>query len=68
MSNISWTDEYVNEHGQLVPAYPELEITDGWYRLRATVDEALARAARKNILRVGRKIACSGAKVYVSRS
>jgi breast cancer 2 susceptibility protein len=66
VSNIFWTDESVDANGRLVPAHPELEVTDGWYRLRAAVDEALARAARSKILRIGRKIACSGAKVCLS--
>ncbi|KAF8514762.1 hypothetical protein JB92DRAFT_2917724 [Gautieria morchelliformis] len=67
VSNIFWTDESVDADGRLVPAHPELEVTDGWYRLRATVDEALARAARNKVLRIGRKIACSGAKLDSSK-
>lgn len=63
ISNISWTKEYVDEENRLIPAHPTLEVTDGWYRLRAEIDEALARAARKKIIRTGRKIACCGAKV-----
>ena len=65
VSNIFWTDECVDAEGRLVPAHPELELTDGWYRLRATVDEALARAARNKVLRIGRKLACSGTRVSV---
>lgn len=41
----------------------DLEVTDGWYRLRAQVDETLTRAIRKGLLKVGRKIAVAGAKV-----
>lgn len=44
-------------------AVPELEVTDGWYRLRATVDPPLARAISRGVVRVGRKIAVAGAKV-----
>lgn len=58
----------MDNKGSIVPAHPELEITDGWYRLRATVDEALARAARKKHLRIGRKLACNGAKVCATHS
>jgi breast cancer 2 susceptibility protein len=41
----------------------ELELTDGWYCIRTVVDKALARAARKGKLAVGRKIAVTGARV-----
>ena len=68
VSNIFWTDECVDAEGHVVPPHPELEVTDGWYRLRATVDDTLARVARNKRLRIGRKIACSGAKVDVARS
>lgn len=45
------------------PDSPELEITDGWYRLRAKVDAPLARAIRKGVIRAGRKIGAVDAKV-----
>jgi breast cancer 2 susceptibility protein len=41
----------------------ELEVTDGWYRLRATIDPPLQRAIERKKLRVGMKIACFGARV-----
>lgn len=41
----------------------ELELTDGWYKIRATYDAPLARAVAKGTLKVGSKIAISGAKV-----
>ena len=40
-----------------------LEVTDGWYRLRASADAPLQRAVKSRKLRVGMKIACFGAKV-----
>ena len=43
--------------------HPVFELTDGWYRLRARVDEVLARAARRGVIRIGRKISVSGASV-----
>ncbi len=43
--------------------HPAFELTDGWYRLRTRVDEVLARAARRGVIRVGRKISVSGASV-----
>jgi hypothetical protein len=42
---------------------PVLELTDGWYRIKATVDVTLARAWERGKLRVGCKIACSGVRV-----
>jgi breast cancer 2 susceptibility protein len=42
---------------------PEIEVTDGWYVMRAQVDGPLARAVRKRKLCVGRKIAVVGCSV-----
>lgn len=47
----------------MVEDVPELEITDGWYRLRVEVDGPLARAIRKGVIRAGRKIGVVDAKV-----
>ncbi|KAG9091090.1 hypothetical protein FS749_016802 [Ceratobasidium sp. UAMH 11750] len=41
----------------------EIELTDGWYRIRTVSDKTLARAARKGKLVVGRKIGVAGAKL-----
>jgi breast cancer 2 susceptibility protein len=42
---------------------PELVLTDGWYKIRAQTDVALARAVKKNKIRVGSKLEIIGAKV-----
>lgn len=63
VSSITWSEGGVNAEGQPVPPHPELEVTDGWYRLRAQVDESLARAIRNGVLKVGRKIAVAGTRV-----
>ena len=55
-----------NDEGKQVLARPFLELTDGWYRIFAEVDECLARAIEKGKIAVGRKLAVSGAKVRVS--
>ncbi|KAI0673760.1 hypothetical protein C8Q78DRAFT_1186090 [Trametes maxima] len=47
--------------------HPELEITDGWYRLRANMDWPLARAVRRGLIYVGTKLAISGAKLSGTR-
>jgi breast cancer 2 susceptibility protein len=44
-------------------ACPEFVLTDGWYKIRAKTDQALARAARKGKVRVGRKLGIIGARV-----
>ncbi|KAG8739881.1 hypothetical protein FRC10_005015 [Ceratobasidium sp. 414] len=41
----------------------EIELTDGWYRIRTVSDKTLARAARKGKIAVGRKIGVAGAKL-----
>ncbi|KAH7338915.1 BRCA2, oligonucleotide/oligosaccharide-binding, domain 1-domain-containing protein [Rhizoctonia solani] len=41
----------------------EVELTDGWYRIRTVADKSLARAAKKGKLAVGRKIAVTGARI-----
>ena len=43
--------------------HPSLEVTDGWYRIRARIDAPLARGVRKGKIKIGRKIAVGGAKV-----
>ena len=65
VSDITWSTPgvQVGEDGLPVVPHPTLELTDGWYRLRARVDEILARAVRRGVIRVGRKIAISGASV-----
>ncbi|KAG9028496.1 hypothetical protein FRB95_006397 [Tulasnella sp. JGI-2019a] len=49
--------------GEAIEGLPVLDVTDGWYRLRATIDEPLTRAIKRGILKVGTKIAVSGAKL-----
>ncbi|KAI6047891.1 hypothetical protein EDC04DRAFT_2555648 [Pisolithus marmoratus] len=67
ISNITWPNDDINENGRPVSSHPELEVTDGWYRLRARVDEPLARATRKGFIRIGRKIAIAAAKLSSQR-
>jgi breast cancer 2 susceptibility protein len=62
ISKVIWMENQRNPDGT-VDRVPELEITDGWYRLRAEVDAPLARAIRRRIIRVGRKIGVVNAKV-----
>jgi len=63
VSGITWSEGGIGDDGLPLVPYPTLELTDGWYRLRTRVDEVLARAARRGVIRVGRKISVSGASV-----
>ncbi|KDQ15696.1 hypothetical protein BOTBODRAFT_108380, partial [Botryobasidium botryosum FD-172 SS1] len=49
-----------DEDGKTVSLDPELELTDGWYKIRATTDAVLARAVKRRRIRVGTKLAMSG--------
>ena len=42
---------------------PCAKLSDGWYHIRAELDECLARAVRRGRIKVGRKLAVIGAKV-----
>jgi breast cancer 2 susceptibility protein len=44
-----------------------LELTDGWYRIRANVDPPLQRAIDAGRLRTGYKMAIAGARVILLR-
>lgn len=55
----------LNEKGDTVSPRPYLELTDGWYRIRAAVDDSMARAITKGRITVGRKLSLSGAKVSI---
>ena len=63
VSNVTWSQSGLTEDGLMIDAHPELEVTDGWYKLRAKVDQVLARAVKRGVLRVGRKIGAIGARV-----
>ena len=63
VSGIVWSESGIGDDGLPLVPHPTLELTDGWYRLRTRIDEVLARAARRGVIRIGRKIAVSGASV-----
>ncbi|KAJ6502679.1 hypothetical protein DFH09DRAFT_1202410 [Mycena vulgaris] len=67
VSNITWSEAGVTDDGMPIEPHPELEVTDGWYRLRAQVDAPLARAVRRGLVRVGRKIGVVGARLSNER-
>ena len=63
VSGITWSEGGIGDDGLPLVPHPTLELTDGWYRLRTRMDEVLARAARRGVIRVGRKISVSDASV-----
>lgn len=65
VSNIFWSPASATDDGLRIEPYPELEVTDGWYRLRAQVDRAMVTAVRRGVIRVGRKIGVAGARVCI---
>ncbi|KAJ7161264.1 hypothetical protein C8R43DRAFT_992095 [Mycena crocata] len=67
VSNISWSEAGFTDDGMPIEPHPELEVTDGWYRLRAQVDAPLARAVRRGVVCVGRKIGVVGARLDSER-
>ncbi|WVF68272.1 hypothetical protein IAT40_003037 [Kwoniella sp. CBS 6097] len=40
-----------------------LELSDGWYRIRAIIDDCLTRAVKKGKIAVGKKLSVTGAKL-----
>ncbi|KAI0072234.1 hypothetical protein K474DRAFT_1651388 [Panus rudis PR-1116 ss-1] len=65
ISNILWPAE--DDDGESSDSIPHLEVTDGWYRLRAEVDAPMARAIRRGIITVGRKIGVAGCRIESDR-
>lgn len=64
VSDITWTPQRMNEDKtEIILPHPTFELSDGWYKIRAEVDETLARAARRRKIRLGTKITVAGAWV-----
>lgn len=51
-----------NEAGGEKTSY-SIQLSDGWYRINAGADAPLTRAIERGKLRVGSKVAVSGARV-----
>ncbi|THH03452.1 hypothetical protein EW145_g6247 [Phellinidium pouzarii] len=66
VTRVLWTQAgRVGKNGRVIEdAGGELEVSDGWYRLKAPIDAPLARAVLRGAIKAGRKIAVAGAKVF----
>lgn len=53
----------IDSKGIAVPVKPYLELSDGWYRIVAEIDDCMSRAIERGKIVVGRKLSISGAKV-----
>lgn len=42
-----------------------LELTDTWYKIRASIDQPLQRAIMRSKIRIGYKLEIYGAKVFL---
>ena len=62
---INWPAESDSERSTACPGFV---LTGGWYKMRARTDHALARAARKGKIWVGRKLGIIGARVGCPQS
>ncbi|KIK70645.1 hypothetical protein GYMLUDRAFT_150232, partial [Collybiopsis luxurians FD-317 M1] len=67
ISNVIWPEGSGTPDGRQANPLPQLEVTDGWYRLKAQIDLTMARAVKRGKLRVGRKIAVVGARLDTER-
>ncbi|TKY84780.1 hypothetical protein EX895_005860 [Sporisorium graminicola] len=54
--------EVLDRSGAMVPCKTTiLELSDGWYRIQATIDSVLTNACQRGRLRIGQKLAITGA-------
>ncbi|KAL5533656.1 hypothetical protein ACEPAG_116 [Sanghuangporus baumii] len=57
-------EQLLGKNGKVVrDASAEIEVSDGWYRLRALLDASLSRAVARGVIKPGRKLAIAGAKL-----
>ncbi|KAF9479433.1 hypothetical protein BDN70DRAFT_906293 [Pholiota conissans] len=67
VTNIFWSARREDEDENPIEPHPELELTDGWYRLRAQIDLPMARAVRRGVIKIGRKIGFAGARLLTEK-
>lgn len=63
VAGVHWTHQPTEAGEEPASPRPYLELTDGWYKIVAEVDECMTRAVKRGVICTGRKLAISGAKV-----
>ncbi|TFY61563.1 hypothetical protein EVJ58_g4449 [Rhodofomes roseus] len=63
VTNITWHNGPRDEHGSTSDRWANVEVTDGWYRIRVAVDDPIERAINSGHIRVGRKLAIQNARL-----
>lgn len=63
VTKITWHDGPREEGGSPTDRWANVEVTDGWYRIRVAVDEPIERAISSGHIRPGRKLAVQNARV-----
>lgn len=63
VSGIHRPPPVLNEKDEPVPQRAYLDLTDGWYHIRALTDDCLARALDKGRIKIGQKLGIAGAKL-----
>lgn len=58
VTDINWLEQTKLPDGRLSDPVAELELTDGWYLIRAQIDAPLVRAINKGTIKIGRKNCC----------
>lgn len=65
VTKITWHDGPRDDHGSSTDHWADVEMTDGWYRIRVAVDDPIERAIMKKHICPGRKLAVQNARVRV---
>ncbi|KAH9923670.1 uncharacterized protein B0H18DRAFT_1014556 [Fomitopsis serialis] len=63
VTSITWHDGPRDEDGSTSDRWADVEMTDGWYRIRVAVDDPIERAINRGHIRPGRKLAIQNARL-----
>ncbi|KZT73350.1 hypothetical protein DAEQUDRAFT_465445 [Daedalea quercina L-15889] len=63
VTKVTWHDGPRDEDGSIADRWADVEMTDGWYRIRVAVDDPIERAINKGRIRPGRKLTIQNARL-----